>query len=63
MKKLLGIIVLGFLLSGNAYAENIEIKKNFIAVNFCKDGAGYSAISYECPTLVLLDLEDGEVRL
>jgi len=26
MKKLLGIVVLGFLLSGNAYAENITIK-------------------------------------
>ena len=26
MKKLLGILVLGFLLSGNAYAENITIK-------------------------------------
>jgi hypothetical protein len=51
MKKLFStILVLGLLLSGNAYAENIEIKKNFIAVNFCKDGAGYSAISYECPT-------------
>ena len=31
-------------------AEGIYYFKNFIAVNFCIDGAGYSAISNECPT-------------
>ena len=30
--------------------EKKKLSKNFIAVNFCIDGAGYSAISNECPT-------------
>ena len=40
MKKLLGILVLGLLLSGNAYAEKIVFSSNdFIIVDLETDGA------------------------
>jgi hypothetical protein len=34
MKKLLGIIVLGLLLCGNAYAENLRLECNFKSRDF-----------------------------
>ena len=34
MKKLLGIVVLGLLLSGNAYAKNLKLDCNFITRDF-----------------------------
>ena len=34
MKKLLGILVLGLLLSGNAYAKNLKLDCNFITRDF-----------------------------
>ena len=34
MKKLLGIVVLGLLLSGNAYAKNLKLECNFITRDF-----------------------------
>ena len=38
MKKLLGIIVLGLLLSGNAYAKNINLRCFFPAQEFKENG-------------------------
>ena len=38
MKKILGVIVLGLLLSGNAYAKNLKLECNFITrTNLDKD--------------------------
>jgi hypothetical protein len=54
MKKLLGLLVVGLLLSGNAYAEIIQIEKGKIrflggydasgVTSFCVDGYKFVAV-------------------
>ena len=60
MKKILGIIVLGLLLSGNAYAKTIILK---CTSDMYKDEDGWRSIKGKYDWVVILDTDKEEYRV
>ena len=62
MKKLLGIIVLGLLLSGNAYAKKVYLNCSFINGSFVdKEYKNEKTIDYKSDVTIDLDLKTNTV--